>query len=312
MRLGGYRGGRACPSDARGLVDVEALRALVDDEVAGLMLTNPNTLGLFEERIEEITDVVHEVGGLVYYDGANLNAILGKCRPGDMGFDIVHINTHKTFATPHGGGGPGPGPVGVVEAPRRRTCRCRASSATTRPARSGSRSTTAVLDRPACTASTATSGCSSAPTRTCSSTARTGSRRSSELAVLNANYLAALLPDEFPLAFPDGRPMHEFVATAEPLKKATGIRAMDVAKRLIDLGYHPLHGVLPARRRRGDDGRAHRDRDEGDARGVRRAPWHGRWPRPASEPDLLHEAPVSTPVRRLDEARAARHLKLRW
>ena len=104
------------PADARGLIDVDALRGLVNDEVAGLMLTNPNTLGLFEEDIAEITSLVHGVGGLVYYDGANLNAIMGRTRPGDMGFDIVHINTHKTFATPHGGGGPGAGPVGVVEA----------------------------------------------------------------------------------------------------------------------------------------------------------------------------------------------------
>ena len=97
------------PSDARGLVDVSALEKLVDEDVAGLMLTNPNTLGLFEQEIQEIARIVHGVGGLVYYDGANLNAILGRCRPGDMGFDIVHINTHKTFATPHGGGGPGAG-----------------------------------------------------------------------------------------------------------------------------------------------------------------------------------------------------------
>ena len=113
-RLGGYRA-VPVPSTARGLVDVEALAGLVNDDVAGLMLTNPNTLGLFEEDIARITAIVHDVGGLVYYDGANLNAIMGRSRPGDMGFDIVHINTHKTFATPHGGGGPGAGPVGVVE-----------------------------------------------------------------------------------------------------------------------------------------------------------------------------------------------------
>ncbi len=114
VRLAGFD---AVPvrSDARGLVDVGALAKLVDGSVAGLMLTNPNTLGLFEEEIEQIAEIIHGVGGLLYYDGANLNAILGRCRPGDMGFDIVHINTHKTFATPHGGGGPGAGPVGVNE-----------------------------------------------------------------------------------------------------------------------------------------------------------------------------------------------------
>ena len=114
VRLAGFEA-VSVPSDARGLVDVDSLRDLVDERVAGLMLTNPNTLGLFEERIEAITRLLHDAGGLVYYDGANLNAIMGKTRPGDMGFDIVHINTHKTFATPHGGGGPGAGPVGVAK-----------------------------------------------------------------------------------------------------------------------------------------------------------------------------------------------------
>src|SRR5207247_702108 len=114
VTLSGYRAVQV-PSDGRGLVDLGALEKLVDEDVAGLMLTNPNTLGLFEEEIEKITSVVHNAGGLVYYDGANLNAILGRCRPGDMGLDIVHINTHKTFATPHGGARPGAGPAGVTE-----------------------------------------------------------------------------------------------------------------------------------------------------------------------------------------------------
>ncbi len=170
VRLAGFEA-VSVPSDDRGLVDVDALAGLVDERVAGLMLTNPNTLGLFEERIEQITAMLHEAGALVYYDGANLNAILGRCRPGDMGFDIVHINTHKTFATPHGGGGPGAGPVGVTgrladflpvpdRGPRRRTVR----SVGIATARSPS---------VACTGSTATSPCWCGRTRTCSSTART-------------------------------------------------------------------------------------------------------------------------------------------
>ena len=130
VRLAGFQA-VPVPSDARGLVDVSALEKLVDDEVAGLMLTNPNTLGLFEQEIGEIARIVHGVGGLVYYDGANLNAILGRCRPGDMGFDIVHINTHKTFATPHGGGGPGAGPVGRGRGARAVPPGAAASSATT-------------------------------------------------------------------------------------------------------------------------------------------------------------------------------------
>ena len=173
VQLGGYTAVKV-PSDARGLVDVEALEALVDEDVAGLMLTNPNTLGLFERDIQRITAAIHGVGGLVYYDGANLNAIMGRTRPGDMGFDIVHINTHKTFATPHGGGGPGAGPVGVVERlvpflpvprverdgdrlpPRGRTRRDRSAG---------------------CTGSTATSACWSAPTCTSSCTGATGCGR---------------------------------------------------------------------------------------------------------------------------------------
>ena len=145
VQLGGYTAVKV-PSDARGLVDVEALEALVDEDVAGLMLTNPNTLGLFERDIQRITAAIHGVGGLVYYDGANLNAIMGRTRPGDMGFDIVHINTHKTFATPHGGGGPGAGPVGVVErlVPFLPVPRDRARRATA----SGSRTHAPGVDRP--------------------------------------------------------------------------------------------------------------------------------------------------------------------
>ena len=276
------------------------------------MLTNPNTLGLFEEEIEEIAeDRPRRRAALVYYDGANLNAILGRCRPGDMGFDIVHINTHKTFATPHGGGGPGAGPVGVVEelvpflpAPivaARRRRRARSAGTTTGPDRSV-----------ASTATTATSASSSARTPTCSCTARDGLKAVSELAALNANYLAALIADDFPLAFPDGRPMHEFVATAKRAEGRNGHPRDGRGEAADRPRVPPVDGVLPAGRGRGDDGRAHRDRDEGDARGVRRGASARRRAEARTDPDLLHEAPVTTPVRRLDEARAARHLKLRW
>ena len=297
------------PSDARGLVDVSVLEKLVDDEVAGLMLTNPNTLGLFEQEIEEIARIVHGVGGLVYYDGANLNAILGRCRPGDMGFDIVHINTHKTFATPHGGGGPGAGPVGVVEelvpflpAPivQRDDVTGSFRWDDDRPRSIGRlhgyHGNAAVLVR--AYAYVFLHGAD-------------GLKAVSELAALNANYLAALISDEFPLAFPDGRPMHEFVATAKPLKDETGIRAMDVAKRLIDLGYHPSTVYFPlvvdeAMMVEPTETET-KETLEGFAGAIRQAAAEAR-----TDPDLLHEAPITTPVRRLDEARAARHLKLRW
>ena len=294
------------PSDARGLVDVDALESLMDHQVAGLMLTNPNTLGLFEEEIERITELVHGVGGLVYYDGANLNAIMGHCRPGDMGFDIVHINTHKTFATPHGGGGPGAGPVGVVErlVPYLPTPIVARRDATffwdhDRPRSIGKlhgyNGNIGVLVR--AYAYVFAHGAD-------------GLKLVSELAALNANYLASLVQEDFPLAYP-GRPMHEFVATAKPLKDATGIRAMDVAKRLIDLGYHPSTVYFPLVV---DEAMMVEPTEtetratlEGYASALRQAAAEAR-----SDPALLQQAPVTAPVRRLDEARAARHLTLRW
>ena len=296
------------PSDARGLVDVSALGALLDDQVAGLMLTNPNTLGLFEEEIERITELVHGAGGLVYYDGANLNAIMGHCRPGDMGFDIVHINTHKTFATPHGGGGPGAGPVGVVEelvpylpAPIVH----RAEDGTyawdhDRPRSIGRlhgfNGNIGVLVR--AYAYVFAHGAD-------------GLKQVSELAALNANYLASLVADDFPMAHPEVPPMHEFVATAKGLKDETGMRAMDVAKRMIDLGYHPSTVYFPLVVEEAmmvePTETESKDTLEAYAAALRQVAGEAR-----TNPDLLREAPRTTPVRRLDEARAARHLKLRW
>ncbi len=294
------------PSNTRGLVDVDALAALVDEEVVGLMLTNPNTLGLFEEEIQRITALVHGVGGLVYYDGANLNAIMGHCRPGDMGFDIVHINTHKTFATPHGGGGPGAGPVGVVERlvpylPAPLLTRTDAGFAWDRDRpRSigrvhGYNGNIGVLIR--AYAYVFAHGAD-------------GLKSVSALAALNANYLACLIREDFPLAYP-GRPMHEFVATAKSLKDETDIRAMDVAKRLIDLGYHPSTIYFPLVV---DEAMMVEPTEtetkamlEAYAGALRQAAGEAR-----TDPELLRAAPVTAPVRRLDEARAARHLTLRW
>ncbi len=307
VRLAGFEAVHV-PSEARGLVDVSELEKIADEEVAGLMLTNPNTLGLFEEEIVEIARVIHDVGGLLYYDGANLNAILGRTRPGDMGFDIVHINTHKTFATPHGGGGPGAGPVGVREElapylPRPTVERAEDGSFFLRHDRPrsigrlhGFHGNFAVLVR--AYAYVFLHGAD-------------GLREISELAALNANYLAKLVADDFPLAFPDGRPMHEFVSTALHLKEETGVRAMDVAKRLIDLGFHPSTVYFPLVAEEAmmiePTETETKETLESFAAALRRAAAEAR-----SEPQTLHDAPVTTPVRRLDEARAARHLKLRW
>jgi glycine cleavage system P protein (glycine dehydrogenase) subunit 2 len=306
-RLGGYEA-VAIPSTQRGLVDVDALAAVVDEDVAGLMLTNPNTLGLFEEDIDRITRLVHGVGGLVYYDGANLNAIMGRTRPGDMGFDIVHINTHKTFATPHGGGGPGAGPVGVVEelvpylpVPRVErdedlTFRWSSGEPASIGRVHGFHGNFAVLVR--AYAYVFFHGTD-------------GLQEVSELAVLNANYLAAAIAADFPVAYPGGRPMHEFVATASALERATGVRAVDVAKRVIDLGYHPSTVYFPlvvdeAMMVEPTETESKESLD-GFAAALRQAASEAR-----SDPQLLHDAPTTTPVRRLDEARAARHLRLTW
>ncbi|HZD16809.1 MAG TPA: aminomethyl-transferring glycine dehydrogenase subunit GcvPB, partial [Actinomycetota bacterium] len=294
------------PSDARGLVDVSALEKLVDEDVAGLMITNPNTLGLFETDITVIQRVIHEAGGLLYYDGANLNAILGRVRPGDMGFDIVHMNTHKTFATPHGGGGPGAGPVAVVErlapflpAPvvergEDGTFRWDEDRPDSIGRVHGFHGNVAVLVR--AYAYVFAHG-------------RDGLREVGERAVLNARYLAERVREAYPLAY-DQPPMHEFVSSARPLKKH-GVRAMDVAKRLIDLGFHPSTVYFPliveeAMMVEPTETESKETLDafaEAMLQTAREA---------AEDPDLLHEAPVTTPVRRLNEAKAARKLDIRW
>ena len=307
VRLAGYEALRV-PSDERGLVDVSALEGLLDEDVAGLMLTNPNTLGLFEEEIERITRAIHGVGGLVYYDGANLNAILGRCRPGDMGFDIVHINTHKTFATPHGGGGPGAGPVGVteplvpflpspmVERSEDGTFRLEHDRPESIGRMHGFYGNFGVLVR--AYAYVFLHGAD-------------GLKEVGERAVLNANYLASLVKGVYPLEHPSGRPMHEFVSTAKPITDATGIRAMDIAKRVIDLGFHPSTVYFPLVVEEAmmvePTETETKETLEAFAAAMLQAASEAE-----TDPDLLHEAPVTTPVRRLDETHAARHLKLRW
>ncbi|MGH9110141.1 MAG: aminomethyl-transferring glycine dehydrogenase subunit GcvPB [Acidimicrobiales bacterium] len=237
VTLGGYQV-TTVPSDARGCVDMAALEAVLGDDVAGIMLTNPNTLGLFEEGIADIAAAVHRVGGLLYYDGANLNAILGVVRPGDMGFDIVHMNLHKTFATPHGGGGPGAGPVAVSERladflPGPRPVRL-AGGASPAPAygwavpprsigRVHSWHGNALVLARALTYLAVHGG--------------DGLRRVAERAVLNARWLGARLAGT--LDVPYDRPcMHEVVLAAATLRRSHGVRALDVAKRLLEEGFH--------------------------------------------------------------------------
>jgi glycine dehydrogenase subunit 2 len=295
------------PSDSRGLVDLSALEKLVDDDVAGLMITNPNTLGLFEEDILDIARTMHEVGGLLYYDGANLNAILGRVRPGDMGFDIVHMNTHKTFATPHGGGGPGAGPVAVVD---------RLAPFLPAPVvmRRDDGSYGLDHDRPESIGRIhgfhGNFGVLVRAYAYVFGNGGDGLRSVGERAVLNARYLAALVRQAYPLAFPDGPPMHEFVATARPLKRH-GIRAMDVAKRLIDLGFYPstvyFPLIVPEALMVEPTETESKETLDAFAQAMLQAAREAE-----EDPDLLHDAPVTTPVRRLDEAMAARSLKICW
>jgi glycine dehydrogenase subunit 2 len=232
------------PSGKDGCVDEDALKSAVGPKTVGLMITNPNTLGVFERNILEIAGIIHDAGGLLYYDGANLNAILGKAKPGDMGFDIVHINLHKTFATPHGGGGPGAGPVGV-----------RNLLADYLPVPTvefdGSKYYWQ-YDRPKTIGKVrAFHGSAAVILRAYAYLlllGREGLEKVSEVAVLNANYMAHKLRTVrgFSLPFAEGVPRkHEFVLSASNLAKETGVTALQVGKRLLDFGFHPPTVYFP-------------------------------------------------------------------
>jgi glycine dehydrogenase subunit 2 len=236
---------REIPTDASGDVDLEALRAAVGPQTAGIMLTNPSTLGVFERRIREIAGVVHEAGGLLYYDGANLNAILGKVRPGDMGFDVIHMNLHKTFSTPHGGGGPGAGAVGVSQrllpflpvpvVERTEDGAYRQATEADRPQTIGRLSAFA-----------GNAGVLLRAYVYMRMLGREGMTRVAEFSTLNANYvMAELRRAGFDLAFPERRATHEFIVTLKRQSKETGLTAMDVAKRLLDHGYHAPTTYFP-------------------------------------------------------------------
>lgn len=221
-------------SNERGMVDLDALRAVVGSDTAALMLTNPSTLGLFEEQIVEIAEIVHDAGGLLYYDGANSNAIMGIARPGDMGFDVVHLNLHKTMSTPHGGGGPGAGPVGV---------KTKLIPFLPKPIVSKHQDGTLYwdYDRPQSIGRVKAFYGNFGILVRAYTYIRTygpdGLRRVSELAVLNANYMMHRLAPYYEVAYP-GLCKHEFVLSGKKLKQY-GVRTLDVAKRLLDFGYHP-------------------------------------------------------------------------
>jgi len=290
--------------NAAGRVDLADLRAKLSDRTAVLMLTNPNTLGLFETEILDVARAVHAAGGLLYYDGANLNAILGRVRPGDMGFDMVHVNLHKTFSIPHGGGGPGAGPIGVKK------------------------HLVPFLPSPFLIAGS--DGSSWSWTDDCPDSigrfhgafgnvlnlikgwiylrllGDEGIRRVSLAAVLNANYLQEKIKPLLPVPYSDGPCMHEFVASALPLKEKFGVSAMDVAKRILDEGFYAPTVYFPLLVREAlmiepteTERRETLDRFVELMKTVIQEA--------ADNPDRLRQAPFSLPVRRVDEVRAARN-----
>ncbi len=292
------------PSDARGNVDLEAVRIACDDTVAGIMMTNPNTLGLFEEHISEVVRLVHESGGLVYGDGANMNALAGIARPGDLGFDVMHYNLHKTFATPHGGGGPGSGPVGVsarlkdfLPGPMVELADgLKQSYGLAIPAKSIGRVSTFFGNF----------GMFVRAYAYIRQHGAAGLRANSEHAVLNANYMRVKLRDVFNVPF-DRTCMHEFVC--QGAIEGTSVRALDVSKRLLDYGFHPPTNYFPlivpeALMIEPTETEAKPTLDafvtamQAIAKEAR------------SDPALVKGAPHETPVGRLDEVKAARELVL--
>jgi glycine dehydrogenase subunit 2 len=293
------------PSDQRGNVDLQALRTLCDGSVAGLMLTNPNTLGLFEENILQAAEAVHACGGLLYGDGANLNALLGIVRPADLGFDLMHFNLHKTFSTPHGGGGPGSGPVGVsaeladfLPAP---VVKILEEASEDEPPLFGFETPAKSIGR--MRAFHGNFGILVRAYVYIRMLGAAGLRRVSENAVLNANYLRAVLKDTYNIPYARNC-MHEFVAEGH-FSDAPGINAIDIAKRLMDYGVHPptvmfpliVHDALMIEPTETES----KQTLDAFADAMKKIAAEAR-----TSPELLHEAPHNAPVSRLDEVRAAK------
>ncbi len=295
------------PSDERGGVDLDALHAVVSEKTAALMLTNPNTLGLFDERIQEIAQVVHGAGGLLYYDGANLNAVLGRSRPGDMGFDVVHLNLHKTFSTPHGGGGPGSGPVGVKAA-----LKDFLPMPTVTQRADGSYGLDYEIPHSIGQMRSfyGNFGMLVRAYTYIRSLGGEGLLGVADDAVLNANYLLARLRGSFYEPY-DRTPKHEFViAPPRDLKKETGVRTLDIAKRLLDFSVHPPTVYFPLI----VDEAMMLEPTETETRETLDAFADillGILKEAQEDPEVVKTAPHDTVVGRLDEAKAVRAPRLR-
>ena len=294
------------PSLPNGCVDIEALRQAADEHTAGLMLTNPNTVGLFDPNIAEITEIVHKAGGLCYYDGANLNAIMGIVRPGDTGFDVVHLNLHKTFSTPHGGGGPGSGAVGCKDflKPFLPSPTLTHDESGYHLHRDNPQSIGAVKSFYGNFLVVVRALCYLL------SLGKEGVPEASQNAVLNCNYMMSHLKDLYDIAFDTGC-MHEFVMTLENLKKEKGVTAMDIAKALLDNGIHPPTMYFPLIVEEAlmvepteTETRETLDHAIEVFRSI--------YTQAQEHPEQMHELPLHTPVRRLDEVGAARNPRLRY
>lgn len=292
-------------SGSDGCVDLDSLRDAVGSDTAGLMLTNPNTLGIFDKNILEITKIVHEAGGLCYYDGANLNAVAGVVRPGDMGFDIVHLNLHKTFSTPHGGGGPGSGPVG---------CKSPVSCFLPGPVTEEEGGQyKQVIPAKSIGRMKAFNGNFLVVVRALTyilTLGREGVPDASRHAVLHANYMMTRLKSKFDMPY-DQFCMHEFVMSLDRLHRETGVSALDIAKGLLDNGMHPptmyfpniVHEALLV-----EPTETESKQTIDEAVDV----FLALYDLAKTDPEVLHQAPVMTPVRRLDEVGAARNPILRY
>jgi len=301
---------REIPTGSDGDLDLGALRAALGPQTAGIMLTNPSTLGVFERGIEQIAAAVHEAGGLLYYDGANLNAILGQVRPGDMGFDVIHMNLHKTFSTPHGGGGPGAGPVGVSE-------RLEPYLPVPMVAHDGADYTWLTeRQRPQSigrlSAFAGNVGILLRAYVYARMLGASGMKRVAEYATLNANYLLKRLTEAgFEPAYPERRASHEFVITLRREAKELGVSVMDYAKRLLDYGFHAPTTYFPLLvpeclliEPTESEAKEALDAFVAALAAIRHEA--------RDTPELLHEAPHTLPVRRLDDVRAARQLDVAY
>lgn len=297
-------------TDKEGNVDMAALKAAVGPQTAGLMLTNPSTLGVFEKNVSEMSRIVHQAGGLLYYDGANLNAVLGKVKPGDMGFDVIHINLHKTFSTPHGGGGPGSAPVGVAE---------RLLPFIPVPIvglEEGKYHWITEKEKPQSigrlSAHMGNAGVLLRAYIYVRLLGTDGMHRVAEFATLNANYLMAALHEAgFELAYPTRRASHEFIVTLKNIKEKTGITAMNLAKRLLDKGYHAPTTYFPTL--------------VPECLLIEPAETESKETLDAyvtamkeildeieTQPGMVKDAPHTMPLRKLDDVKAARELDLAW